>query len=309
LAFEGEDLNELWGRAGDIDFFWVTIVFIVTIVCHIFRALRWQMLLKASGSEVSSRDSFNIMLFGYLVNQVIPRLGELARAGALKKTHKIPVTTGFGTIVFERLVDMLCLIIILLTAGIFYMEELDPLWDQLVSKVKGWVTDIMIDKPYLIYGGAAVLILLLIYSLLPTKKKEKKEGEKSKADELVERLWAGIWCFRHVNKKGLFILYSIAIWLCYFLMTYLVFFAVEETSDFTIAMGFVMFTVSSIVRNVPVQLGAAGPYHLAMSASITMVYGIANTPALLVATLIHGIQLVFFFLFGIISTLQVLLKK
>ena len=122
-----EFLMETWRQA---DKGYLLIMFLVAMLSHVVRALRWQMLLKPVGYAVSFTGSFLSLMIGYLVNLAVPRGGEVTRSINLYKLEKVPVDVSFGTVVVERVVDVICLLLMVVLS--FWIE-----WDKLQSFMAG----------------------------------------------------------------------------------------------------------------------------------------------------------------------------
>src|SRR5579872_3369373 len=145
LDLQGENkIDFLWGAWQKSDKFYLWLMAAFAIASHVLRAMRWKMLLEPTGQKVGLWHSFLSLMTGYLVNLAIPRGGEVSRCYNLYQLEKTPVELSFGTVVTERLVDVLCLI--LLIAASFYLEweKLKAFMDTLdfssgsKMKIPGW---------------------------------------------------------------------------------------------------------------------------------------------------------------------------
>src|SRR5579872_3704705 len=127
LNIEGQDRVEyLWNAWKKCDKTYLWLMALVAVFSHIMRALRWKMLLRPTGQEVKLSNSFWSLMTGYLVNLAVPRGGEVSRCYTLFQLEKTPVETSFGTVVTERLADVVCLLLLIATS--FYIE-----WEKLKS--------------------------------------------------------------------------------------------------------------------------------------------------------------------------------
>ena len=118
---KGEYLLDTWRSA---DKWWLMAMAVIAIISHLLRAERWRMLLEPSGYKPTLKSSFLSLMIGYLVNLVIPRGGEVSRCYNLYKLDKTPVEISFGTVVVERIVDLVCLLLLIAAAFIVEWEKL-----------------------------------------------------------------------------------------------------------------------------------------------------------------------------------------
>lgn len=107
LAFRGLEWNDLWEELKTANYWWFLATILVAIISHIFRALRWNLLIDQMGYKTRTSTTFYAVMMGYLANLVLPRLGEVTRCGFLGKKEKIPFNALFGTVVAERVFDMI----------------------------------------------------------------------------------------------------------------------------------------------------------------------------------------------------------
>ena len=194
---------------------------LIAIISHGLRAQRWRMLLEPSGYKSKLSYSFLSLMVGYLVNLVIPRGGEVSRCYNLYKLDKTPVDISFGTVVIERIVDLVCLVILLSIAFFVESEKLLKFIETLPIGTDGSSSKFKI----LVFIGAGLLILglLLIWFV--------KRNQKLNA--FLVKTWHGfkdgfLSIFR-LKNKGLFMAYSVLIWVLYFLMSYTVILDFPET--------------------------------------------------------------------------------
>ncbi|HYH56637.1 MAG TPA: lysylphosphatidylglycerol synthase transmembrane domain-containing protein, partial [Anseongella sp.] len=112
LAFKGQDLNRIASDLRHADYFWVGASLLMILVAHIFRAIRWRMLINPLGFRPGLGNTYHAVIIGYLANLALPRMGEVTRCGVLNRTEKIPVNALIGTVITERLIDVFCLVFV-----------------------------------------------------------------------------------------------------------------------------------------------------------------------------------------------------
>ena len=117
----------------EANYFILFISLLIGLISHVSRAYRWKYMLRPLGFEPSLKNSYNAIMIGYIANMVVPRMGEASRAAVLKGTDGVPFDKGFGTIVAERVIDVLCLGIV---AGIAVLINFDNM-DDLLKLAEG----------------------------------------------------------------------------------------------------------------------------------------------------------------------------
>lgn len=109
LAFRGQDLEKIWQEIKTANYFWVFISAVAVLIAHVLRALRWQMLYQSIHYKVSFWNAYHAVMIGYLANLALPRFGEIGRCSVIHKAEKVPMFASIGTVITERLFDVLVL--------------------------------------------------------------------------------------------------------------------------------------------------------------------------------------------------------
>ena len=285
---KGEFLLHTWQAANKG---WLILMAGIAVLSHILRAQRWRMLLEPSGYKSKLSYSFLSLMVGYLVNLVIPRGGEVSRCYNLYKLDKTPVEISFGTVVVERMVDLVCLLILIALA--FVVESV---------KLFAFIRTLPIGQG----GGSGVtvlaiagLIIVVIAALLFLLIKKNR-----KLNAFVVRTWKGfkdglLSIFR-LKNKGLFIFYSIAIWFLYFLMSYTVILAFAQTRHLGVEAVLSLFAIGSIAMAAPLP-GGTGSYHVLVPQGLVFLYNIPQPDAVAFTFIFHGWQTAIMIVGGAIS--------
>lgn len=296
LALRGLDFEKIEKSLMKANYWWIFLASIFGILAYWFRAVRWNLLLEPLGHKISNSNSLWTISFGYLMNLTIPRSGELARSTALYGVEKVPVDKAFGTIILERVVDLVCMLLFLGLTLIFKYEAIFSFYTQANIKL----------NPVLLVGvlGAIVLGSVLFFKL---KEKFRKIKIFSKIIDFLEGIFAGLSSILKLRSKGKFILQSLAIWVCYYFAAYLVCFSLPETSNFTFADGFFIIVVGTLGMMIPAS-GGIGAFHFALKLGISALFLSMGKSAeegeeigLSYAFLSHTMQLVIMLVMGIIS--------
>lgn len=296
---KGEYLLDTW-RAADKG--WLFAMAVIAIISHLLRAQRWRMLLEPSGFRSILKYSFLSLMIGYLVNLVIPRGGEVSRCYNLYKLDKTPVEISFGTVVVERIVDLVCLLILL---AIAFVVESDKLFAFIETLPIG-SGDNSSRMIILAIAGASFLLIAAIAIWIVKRNK--------KLNAFVVKTWHGfkdglLSIFR-LKSKGPFIIYSLVIWLLYFVMTYTVILAFPETEHLGIGAVLSLFAIGSIAMAVPLP-GGTGSYHVLVPQGLVFLYAIPEPDAVAFTFIFHGWQTAIMIVGGAISLIatSIVLKK
>lgn len=260
----------------------------VLLISHVLRAERWRMLLEPSGNRGTLGNSFLSVMVGYLVNLAIPRGGEVSRCYNIFKLESTPVEVSFGTVVVERIVDVLCLLLLIVLSFIVEWEKLEVFMSGL--DMGGGGTRLKVS-PLLIIAIVGVVGLVLVIYLLRNNPKLKK---------LLSGFKEGLLAVFRLKNKWLFIGYSIAIWALYFAMSYTVMLAFGETAELGVRAVLTIFAIGAIAMAAPLP-GGAGSYHLLLPMGLVSLYNMNRADAVAFVFIFHAWQTLVLILGGVIS--------
>ena len=288
-AFINVQLDDFLSKLNLTRYGWIIGSMLLSLVAYVSRAYRWQLLLRAADQKISTFRLTLAVFVGYLANIAFPRLGEVVRCAVLKKTNQIPVSLSIGTVVTERIIDSLVLFFFL---NIALLLE----FDLIVTYFENIFSTYHIPLDGILYATLIVIMIVstLIFVILRTNKSLSQRIKKMALEVL-----KGILTIKSIQSKSLFLITTTVMWLTYFLMSYMIFFALEETSSLSLTAGFMLLVSGGIALALPVQ-GGIGTYH-AMIAMMLGLYGIENTTGLFLATLLHSSQILSVVIFGGIS--------
>lgn len=260
LALKGLDFEKIANSLKKANYLWVAAAAVFGVSAYIFRAVRWNLLLEPMGYQVSNANSLWSISFGYLMNLTIPRSGEVARSTALYGVEKVPVDKSFGTIILERVIDLVCMLFFLVLTLIFKFDAIYSFYER--SGVR--------FNPVFIIGIIAGGVLALV-TFFRFKERFRKFGFISKIIDFIDGIFAGLMSVFRLRQKGKFILLTAGIWICYFFASYLVCFSLPETSDFTLADGCFILVVGTLGMIIPAS-GGIGAFNLAMKFGFTALF-------------------------------------
>lgn len=303
FALKGMEFKKIAGYFSKANYLWVFAASIFGILAYWFRAVRWNLLLEPMGYEISRSNSFWTISFGYLMNLTIPRSGELARSTALFGVENVPVEKSFGTIILERVVDLICMMGFLGLTLIFKYKAFVAFYDYVTKQKEQSGVESSNSKLYIVAGIFAVFAILFFLF----RKKLSQFSIYQKVIDFGKGIIHGLTSIFKMKQKGKFIAYTLGIWVSYYLAAYLVCFALPETSQFTFADGFFIIVVGTLGMMVPAS-GGIGAFHFALKIGIMALFlSMGKNPeeggevGLSYAFISHTMQLVIMLVMGVIS--------
>lgn len=290
-----------------VDYWWILCAMGISVLSHVFRALRWRIQLRSLGVNAPLM-ALCCSIFGcYALNLVFPRLGEVWRCTYIASRERAPFTKVLGSMVADRLSDTLCVLCLLLLAIVVAAPAINAFLTKypmgqglvaLVSSVWFWVA----------VAGAVLLVWLVLHFASETAPVKKLRAWTSD-------LWKGFAVVAEMDGKWLFLIYSIAIWICYFVQLYVAFFAfpftralcAEQGLAFGLIPCLVAFVLSSIGMAVPSN-GGLGPWNICVMFGLA-IYGVSQADGTAFSMLQWSGQTVMLILLGIFTMAYIALDK
>jgi uncharacterized protein (TIRG00374 family) len=302
LFFKNINITELISDLKGRELSWFYAVIIITTLVYVVRCLRWKMLIESNNHQVTLLNLFAALSIGYFVNLVIPRLGEITRCLSIKKKHQIPFTELIGTVIIERAVDIISLIIFLLLTLLLQFNIIIEFVHQNIITPFYQTFSGKITSQKLIYTAIGILVILSLFYLFLKFKKRIKEKTPFFIQQFIEGLKHGLTSISKLKQKKIFIFYTALIWLGYYLMTYFWFFVFKDHTFLSWGVCLSIVAIGTIGRSVPIQGGGIGAYHFLVT-GVVVLYGGNEAFGKSLATLIHAGQTLFTFFMGIIGLL------
>jgi uncharacterized protein (TIRG00374 family) len=302
FAFKEQDLNLLLEDLRKAEYAWVFASVFFAYLAHLIRAYRWRMMISSLGHGTPTLiNTFYAVLIGYLANLAFPRMGEVSRCGVINKTDQIPIVKLIGTVVAERLIDLLMLGFIIFLAIVLQFGLLsDFLYSHLLIKLTG-------SEGHLTLLVFASCMLILMFVLFYSFKKREKLGIWAQIHKFYLDIKSGIFSIKSMGNKGGFIACSILIWLMYGISIYLCFFALKATTGLGPLVALSTLVFSSLAMIAPVQ-GGIGAFHWMVSEGLT-IYGIERSEGLAFALLLHSSQTLIILITGSISLILLFINS
>ena len=303
LTLKGKPLDEMFATIFDANAFWVGMNGLALVVVFIIRGYRWKLLLQNVGENPKLIYVLYSLCIGFFVNSFTPRFGEVARCTTLKTANNVPVAKSLGTMVTERIWDVLILILGLTVIFILEVNRLQTVWKELVEGVRK-----MIVENGLLFGGIIALLFILLFVLYRVLK-SRKTFEKGK--EFIQEFWQTLKLSFKIKRYPRFLFLTVIIWMILTLMNYFCLLALEETSGFSMYFAFIVVFVAGIGWAIPSPSGIGTTHfiilHLFLAFNLSENSGVAfgvlsNGLTFGFTILIGGISLVLYSLFNNKST-------
>jgi hypothetical protein len=245
------------------------------------------------------------MMVGYLANIVLPRMGEVIRCSVLRRTSGVPVEVSLGTVITERVIDVLVLLLLL---GSVLLLEFKKFWFFIQSLFADKYDSLAANRDVLlaVAGIAGLLLLVFGYLLFRNLEKLRQNAFFAKVIGFVKGLLAGVFSVLKLESKGVFLLHTGFTWLVYYLMDYLAFKCFPETYGLDAKAGLAVLTFGAFGMAAPVS-GGIGVFHV-MVQSTLLVYGISKEAGIAYALVVHGAQTLLVVLMGGISFIASAIK-
>ena len=274
----------------------------------ISRGYRWLLLLEPIGYKPRVWSSIHAVGFGYMFNIFVPRGGELGRCGVMSKAENIPADKLLGTVILERVIDFVFLILVVGLAFVLNIDEFFKILNTDIE-IEGATTnptqfDLILDLilGYIKIGfiglaaaGTAFGLILIIFF------REKVINHPK--FEVVRKLWIGIKegfaSIKKLDKKGQFIAHSVFIWAMYYLMVYICFLSLPETANLTVSDGFFIMMAASLGIVIPAP-GGIGSYHYLVTLALVVI-GLDKSIGFSFATIVHTSQTIMLLSAGLIG--------
>jgi len=297
LAFRGVNFGDLWNSLRSVDYLWASLLIPIIVISHWLRAVRWAYLLSPVKEKMSRHKLFSAVMIGFMVNNVLPRVGEVVRAFAIGRSEGISRSSALGTVVVERIIDMLTFLSILSGVLFLYPHSLDP-----------FVDDVEAVRPFFLVGSllcVAIFIVLFfkaesLFGVLNLLKPLVPKGYRERYQRLVDSFLSGFSVARRHDKFAAIIGLSFLMYFFYALGLYVPIFAFEGLAGHNLDFGssVILLTISSIAFVLPAP-GALGTYHSFLTVGLVKLYWVDDITALSFSIVTHEAGYILTTVFGL----------
>lgn len=305
LITRNQDVEKIWDELKQANYFWIFLAIISGFLSHYVRAIRWNLLIHPLGETPKTSTTFYALMTGTLANLAVPRLGEITRCVTLAKYSKHPFNSIAGTVVAERVFDMISLLVLMFLTILFQFAYLKGFLNHyIMNPLMGMLSGNIMLFSVLALAGLLLMTFLLLYL---KSIKSNKPGLAGKIKRQMAGFWKGVLSLAHLEQKILFLLLTVSIWLLYFLTVYLCFFALPGTSSLDISDGFTVLALGSLGIVAPVP-GGVGTYHFIVITTLTELMNVSMEAATSYAYIAHAAQMVTILLLGGFSWFMLSIK-
>ncbi len=304
LVYRKQDFSQMWFELSHSHWGWIFVATLLGILSHISRVMRWRLLIEPLGYKPRGLVLFFSVMIMYLSNLAIPRSGEVIRCATASKYEKVPFSVLLGTVVTERIVDMIMMFIFLIIALIIQFSYLLRFWhnnpgfQHTISGLGKYI-------PYLValvVVGVALIVVMVVF-----RRQLRQSRIFGKIYKVIEDFGRGIISIIHMKKKWQFIGHSFFIWIMYFLMMYVIFFAFDFTAHLSLSAGFVIFVMATLGMVFP-SPGGMGSWDF-MAIEGLKLYGVNQANAATYSLITHASQIILLITFGLLSLIALSFVK
>ncbi len=290
------DWEEMKAAFREANYFWIVLSLIITLASHFSRALRWRMMLQATGNNPSVGNTMSAVMVNYLANLALPRLGEVMRCGVMKQYENIPLSQSVGTLITERVIDVIFLLSFTVIVFFWQFERVGRFLQEKFGAALGAKVENMTSGSGLIYLGIGFLLFAAVAFWL--FKKFQQTALFQRVLETLKGLWEGIISVKNVSNLPLFIFHTFFIWIMYVVMTYVCIFAMDATENVGLGAALAVFVCGGYA--ILFTQGGIGAYQIIVQA-VLILYGVKSNLALAFGWLVWSSQTILVLIGGVIA--------
>ncbi|MDP1677648.1 MAG: lysylphosphatidylglycerol synthase transmembrane domain-containing protein [Bacteroidota bacterium] len=287
FAFRGKDITVIWHSLIDVHWSWFIVLFVGSALSHLLRAWRWKYLLHPMKEDVSLRNVFSVTMIGYLINNVVPRLGEFVRPYAMKKLEGISKSATMGTIILERILDIVTFALVVLTVLAIYAEQFG-VWFPTMAQFE-----------WLFFVGAIVMMVIFVLIFLKADALFRflrrflflaPQRLRGQVEKIFDSFLSGFRAANHTGNYLMIAITSVLIWVSYIILLYIPFFIYDFSTQNGLNFGSaaVLLVASGLAFAMPTPSGI-GSYHSFTSFVLIQIFSIDAMQALSYAVYTHAV--------------------
>ena len=309
FAMRGVEFDSFKDALRDASYIWAVPLVATIILSHFLRAWRWQMLLEALPdqqrrgelTQISLKNSFLSVMIGYLVNFIAPRLGEVVRAGNMARQENLRFSGVFGTVVVERILDLLVLFLGILSLSFLFTEQYVFLQERILSPALSSGASLPIWWTLAGVGGVFA-VGFLAYKTINTSKTTRIRKFRRRIAAIITAFKDGILTILRAPNRTNLVVSTVLMWALYAIMAYipLVMLDMHNTYNLDLSAAWSLMVFGALGMAVPSN-GGIGSYHLITKLVLVNLYFVDEDPALIYAVLNHGFHMVVYIIVGVLA--------
>lgn len=294
MLYRNQDFGKLWENLTRARWEWIAVSALLSLIAHYGRGVRWAIMLKPPGYRIGAIPAFIAVMTGYLANLIVPRMGEVSRSAVLQRMRGVPFQISFGAVIAERVFDLFMLVLFTLAALWLEFDRIG----EFLTRVFGSQTQESMTHKGLLLGGMALVGAGFMAALYATRSYWMQLLWAQRIVGFLKGLKEGLLAVLQLSaaQRIYFLWHTALIWICYYLTSYVLFFAMPATENLDWHCALAVLMMSGISIAAPVQ-GGIGVYHLFITATLTA-YGVVQEAAQEFALIAHGSQVIVHALFG-----------
>ena len=299
LSVRNVDFQELRLYVNQMSYGWILPYFVLATFSFWLRAERWRLIVETDTPQVKRANLFSGVMFGYLTNYAVPRLGEITRSVYVARKEGMSKSNVFGTVVLERVIDLVA-IFLMVTVVVFFVASdretfsalFGPQATGIIDDFRSWQGLMILAA---IFSLSAVFFWRFVKFVLGKRPLEADDDSKEEVNPFFRIIYTftdGFTAIRKLKKWPLFVFYTVVMWLTYALMSYVPFYAFSMTTEFGLGFteAFVVMTISTIGVVLP-SPGALGTYHWFVKQTLLVIYLVPAVTGLAYAFITHAAML------------------
>ena len=306
LATRKEDPAEIWEKMVVADPFWLGASIVIALLAFISRAVRWILLMEPLGFKPKLSNTLYALWVGYFANLLVPRIGEITRCGTLARVEKVPFNSLIGTVIVERVIDLIMLFFTMFLVAVLEFEMLKSfILEEIIIPLQSRL-DFNNTILIIIFGIIFMIVVFFVIRKL-NKKTETESPLKIKIRGFIQEVGQGFKTISKMKKNGWFIFHTFFIWFLYFLMTWVCFFCLESTAHLEGKAALFILVVGGVGMAIPVQ-GGIGAYHYIVSKGLQL-FDVSSADGIAYAYLVHSTQTLLVVVLGLFGMLMLFLVR
>jgi glycosyltransferase 2 family protein len=300
IAFRGISFRDLSAILLKANYSWLIVSVVISIGGFAIRSRRWMLLMEPLGQMPSFKNTYHSVLTGYLANMLFPRLGEVSRCAALSKKEGMPFDKLIGTVILERTIDLISVLIIMAFLLVYGSSSSGAFLTENIFKPMNTRLSVWFGFSGVLYIILTAVLAGIVYLIFKFRDKLSNHRLFKKAFRFMSGIADGLKTIAGLKRKWEFIILTILLWSAYLLMAWVPVFCLESTSGLDLGAGIFILVIGSLGMAVPVQSGI-GAFHWIVSRGINFVYGIPLDQGLAYATIEHESQMIMIAILGSVS--------
>ena len=305
LALRGVDFSEVLEALREANYAWLVVLVVVAMLSHVLRAWRWQVLLEAlpehtdapSRTNVSIKTAFYSLMIGYMVNYAAPRLGEVVRTANLSKQERLSFSGVFGTVVVERMLDVIVLALGLASVFFLTLDQSEVFQNLFMVPLREGIATLPVLA---LLAGTFVGLLFVGLLVRWALRQDRARGFwHQRVQPLLTSFFDGLRTVLRSRRRGVLLVSTAAMWCCYLLMAYIPFLMLDMTATFGLSLldTWSVMILGALGVAIPMP-GGVGSYHYITRETLVLLYGVTEAAAITYAVLTHAAQLILYVIVG-----------